>query len=109
MHSRIEILVDILYTPSQTILVIICGSFQYMHNLKKQKKIKEKRAFVTSDRFPLELHKQNDPHVKIHVLISLLDLHKSFHFYQFQLKLVTNCGFIYFFIIFICSWYNVVK
>ena len=40
------ILIDILYTPSQTILVIICGSFQYLHNMKKQVKIEEKfKAF----------------------------------------------------------------
>ena len=32
----------------QTILVIFCSSFQYLHNLKKQAKIKEKfKAFVT--------------------------------------------------------------
>ena len=46
------ILIDILYTPSQTILVIICGSFQYLHNMKKQVKIEEKfKAFVTADSF----------------------------------------------------------
>ena len=44
-------LIDILYTPSQTILVIICGSFQYLHNTKKHVKIEEKfKAFVTADR-----------------------------------------------------------
>ena len=77
MHSRIEILVDI-YTPSQTILVIICGSFQYLHNLKKQVKLEEKfKAFETSDRLALELHKQNSVPVKIHILLKILDLHKS--------------------------------
>ena len=46
------ILIDILYTPSQTILVIICGSFQYLHNMKKQVKIEEEfKAFVTADSF----------------------------------------------------------
>ena len=51
MHSKIQILIDILYTPSQTILVIICGSFNiYLHNMKKQVKIEEKvKAFVTAD------------------------------------------------------------
>ena len=56
----------------------ICSSFQHLHNLKKQLKIDEKfKAFVNSDRLALELHKQNYVHVKIHILISLLDLHKS--------------------------------
>ena len=50
MHSKIWILIDILYTPSQTILGIICGSFQYLHDMKKQVKIEEKfKAFVTAD------------------------------------------------------------
>ena len=50
MHNKIYILIDILYTPSQTILVIICGSFQYLHNMKKEVKIEEKfKAFVTAD------------------------------------------------------------
>ena len=50
MHSKIQILIDILYTPSQTLLVIICGSFQYLHNVKKQVKTEEKfEAFVTAD------------------------------------------------------------
>ena len=50
MHNKIWILIDILYTPSQTILVIICGSFQYLHNMKKQVKIEEEfKAFVTAD------------------------------------------------------------
>ena len=41
---------DILYTPSQTILMIICNLFQYLHNMKKQVKIVEKcKAFVTAD------------------------------------------------------------
>ena len=39
-----------LYTPYQTILVIICGSFENLHNMKKQVKIEEKfKAFVTAD------------------------------------------------------------
>ena len=50
MHSKKQILIDILYTPSQTIFVIICDSFQYLHNMKKQVKIEEKfKAFVTAD------------------------------------------------------------
>ena len=50
MLSKIKILIDTLYTPSQTILVIICGSFQYLHNLKKQVKFEEKiKVFVTGD------------------------------------------------------------
>ena len=50
MHNKIYILIDILYTPSQTILVIICGSFKYLHNMKKHIKIEEKfKAFVTVD------------------------------------------------------------
>ena len=50
MHSKRLILFDILYTSSQTILVIICGSFQYLHNMKKEVKIEEKfKAFVTAD------------------------------------------------------------
>ena len=50
MLSKIKILIDTLYTPSQTILVIICGSFQYLHSLKKQVKIEEKfKAFVNAD------------------------------------------------------------
>ena len=50
MHSKIQILIDIVYTPSQTILVIICGSFLYLHNMKKQVTIEEKfKAFVTAD------------------------------------------------------------
>ena len=71
------------------------GSFQYLHNLKKEVKIEETfKVFVTSDRLALELHKQNYVHVKIHDLINLLDLHKfsGFYFFQFQLKLVKNCG-----------------
>ena len=49
MHSKIWILIDIC-TPSQTILVISCGPFQYLHNLKKQVKIEGKfKAFVTAD------------------------------------------------------------
>ena len=73
MYRKIQILIDILFTPLQTILVIICGSFQCFHNMKKQVKIKEKfKAFVAA----LELHKQNHIHVKIDVLISLLD-HRS--------------------------------
>ena len=72
MHSKIYILIVILYTPSQTILVKIWGSFQYLHNLKKQVKIEEKfKAFRTSHRLALELHKQNFAHVKVHILISL--------------------------------------
>ena len=43
-------MIDILYTPSQTILVIICGFFQYLHNMKKQVKIEEKfKASMTPD------------------------------------------------------------
>ena len=43
-------LIDILYTPSQTILVIICGSFQYLRNLKKRVKIEGKfKVFMTAD------------------------------------------------------------
>ena len=50
MFSKIKTLIDTLYTPSQTILVIICGSFQYLHNMKKEVKIEEKfKAFVTAD------------------------------------------------------------
>ena len=50
MRRKIQILIEILYTQSQAILVIICGSFQYLHNIKKQVKIKEKfKAFVTAD------------------------------------------------------------
>ena len=42
--------IDILYTPSQTILVRICGPFQYLHNLKKLVKVEETfKAFVTAD------------------------------------------------------------
>ena len=78
MHSKIQILIHILYIPSQTVLMIICGSFQSLHNLKKQVKIEENfPAFVTSDRLPLEIHKQNFVYVKIHILISLLALYKS--------------------------------
>ena len=45
-----SILIDILYTPSQTILVIICSSFQYLHNMKKQLKIEENfKAFEIAD------------------------------------------------------------
>ena len=50
MHSKIWILIDILYTPSQTIFVIICGSLQYLHDMKKQVKLEERfKAFVTAD------------------------------------------------------------
>ena len=43
-------MIDILYTPSQTILVIICILFQCLFNMKKQVKIEEKfKAFVTAD------------------------------------------------------------
>ena len=43
-------MIDIIYTPSQTIFVIIYGSFQYLHNMKKQVKIEEKfKAFVTAN------------------------------------------------------------
>ena len=49
MHSKIQILIDILHI-SQTILLTICGSIQYLHNMKKQAKIEEKfYAFVTAD------------------------------------------------------------
>ena len=45
-------MIDILYTPSQAILMINCGSFQYLHYMKKQVKVEEKfKAFVTADSF----------------------------------------------------------
>ena len=38
------------YILSQTILVIICGSFKYLHNMRKQVKIEEKfKVIVTAD------------------------------------------------------------
>ena len=70
--------------------MIICSSLQDLHTLKKQVKIEEKlKAFVTSDRLALELHKQNYVHVKIHILISLLDLNKSsvFSFLSISVKI----------------------
>ena len=77
-------MIDILYTPSQAILVIICGSFQYLHYMKKQVKIEETfTAFVTADSLNSSLNWLfGSPQVE--------ELYSNF--YQFQLKLVKNCG-----------------
>ena len=76
MHRKIYILIDILYTPSQTISIIICGSFQYLHNLKKQVKIEEKfKVFLTADSLHYNFINPNFMYP---------------NFYQFQLELVKN-------------------
>ena len=79
-------MIDILYTPSQTILVIIYGSFQYLHNMKKQVKTEEK--FVTAEILNLEsrissqivFNKYSDllKAYIINIIMQLYNLHAKF-------------------------------
>ena len=52
MHSKIDIDRHTIHIITNYILVIIYGSFQYLHNMKKQVKTEEK--FVTAEILNLE-------------------------------------------------------